>query len=532
MRTPVNTPIMNVLGVLLLYCPRTSPNPADKSEKGKRESMKAVRAAFLAGCVLLWLFAAALCLQLGGRYWADMAHKQGERYASNKTVQQFEIEQKLVNSIPAPIPPDNLHPAPGAPKRESFLELTDSEQKRHFAAQREEAVLECTGEGRVLAVHAPVQPEHLSFWAKGLENGADLTALFDGFEGQRAEMRRNVQNFYSAPTEFRITDTNRKDYCLEVRLLPATAGAPGTVRLLCFIRESLYEDYWLRFRPHCYRDDLWSPCIVWTNNAGFRGNDVILPKPQGVYRIVCVGGSTTFEGRRNDLTYPCILQAKLREFLRTDRVEVINAGVPSLNSAKELQRFDDYLALQPDMIIHYNFVNDIGGIPGALAAAKVNDGSLGERALGKLKQTFLWPLPSSLPSKSDFRQTIQCTLSNMKAMADKAHGAGVRMAFCSFAFPRLEAMQYVERIVFEDLTSKPQGVPWSFRHYCRAVEAYNDAIRELAEAGGDLYVPVSEEMAGGMNYFRDICHLYLPAIQLKADIIARHLAPEISASLR
>ncbi|HOT49734.1 MAG TPA: hypothetical protein PLI07_02075 [Candidatus Hydrogenedentes bacterium] len=69
-------------------------------------------------------------------------------------------------------------------------------------------------------------------------------------------------------------------------------------------RESLYEELWRKMRPYVYRDDTFGPWTLWTNSAGFRDDEIVLPKPPGIYRILCIGGSTTFERVRNDLTYP------------------------------------------------------------------------------------------------------------------------------------------------------------------------------------------------------------------------------------
>jgi hypothetical protein len=44
------------------------------------------------------------------------------------------------------------------------------------------------------------------------------------------------------------------------------------------------------------------------NSFGFRSPEIEVPKPEGKFRIVCVGGSTTNAGRTNDTTYPALLE--------------------------------------------------------------------------------------------------------------------------------------------------------------------------------------------------------------------------------
>jgi lysophospholipase L1-like esterase len=97
-----------------------------------------------------------------------------------------------------------------------------------------------------------------------------------------------------------------------------------------------------------------------TNSLGYRGPEVQQPKPAGRYRIICIGGSTTYDDLVNDdETYPVRLQQFLRE-ARTGRdIEVINAGVNSYTTAENLANLSlRLLDLQPDAIVLYEGIND------------------------------------------------------------------------------------------------------------------------------------------------------------------------------
>jgi lysophospholipase L1-like esterase len=94
------------------------------------------------------------------------------------------------------------------------------------------------------------------------------------------------------------------------------------------------------------------------NSHGFRGPDFNTVKPKGVFRVICLGESSTFGYRnRDDETYPFIL-GKL--FAREPfRVEVINAGFPYYNSGSILSLLkDDILNYEPDLITLYAGYND------------------------------------------------------------------------------------------------------------------------------------------------------------------------------
>lgn len=103
------------------------------------------------------------------------------------------------------------------------------------------------------------------------------------------------------------------------------------------------------------------PGDVTINSLGFRGEEFDAVKPPGGYRIVALGGSTTYGiGLNDDETYPYYLQKELRKRLGTDKVEVINAGLVSATTAESLSRFLlKILPLDPDMLIFYEGYNDL-----------------------------------------------------------------------------------------------------------------------------------------------------------------------------
>ena len=97
------------------------------------------------------------------------------------------------------------------------------------------------------------------------------------------------------------------------------------------------------------------------NSLGFRGEDIALKKPEGVYRIIAVGGSTTFGVYLPwEETYPYALQEVLRERFGTDAIEVINAGLTGSTAAETYHRLPtQILPTDPDMVVLYHAFNDL-----------------------------------------------------------------------------------------------------------------------------------------------------------------------------
>ena len=97
-----------------------------------------------------------------------------------------------------------------------------------------------------------------------------------------------------------------------------------------------------------------------TNSFGLRGPEIAVPKPPGVYRIVCLGDEHILAlGSQQSQT----LCERLRESLqlRTQfSVEVVNAGVPGYCPLLSyLQVKHSLLALQPDLLILNLDMSDI-----------------------------------------------------------------------------------------------------------------------------------------------------------------------------
>lgn len=114
------------------------------------------------------------------------------------------------------------------------------------------------------------------------------------------------------------------------------------------------------------------------NALGYRGEEIALPKPEGTFRIVALGGSTTYStGTTAQESYPALLQKILREEYGLSQVEVVNAGMLGYTSWEALTTFAfRALELEPDMVIYYEGVNDL-----VVRERSTTDCFLGENAL-------------------------------------------------------------------------------------------------------------------------------------------------------
>jgi len=98
------------------------------------------------------------------------------------------------------------------------------------------------------------------------------------------------------------------------------------------------------------------------NSEGFRGPEFNKDKPDNTYRIIAVGGSTTFgSGVTDENTWPRILEKKLQDISESKNIEVINTGTSAITSFNESKLIKEKLIhYKPDLLIVYDGNNDMG----------------------------------------------------------------------------------------------------------------------------------------------------------------------------
>ena len=98
------------------------------------------------------------------------------------------------------------------------------------------------------------------------------------------------------------------------------------------------------------------------NALGYRNDEFPLEKPRNVFRIVALGGSSTYDVsiEDNQKIFTAQLEKLLKEQYGYQNVEVINAGVPGYNSWEILVNLEfRVLDLDPDLVIIYEGTNDV-----------------------------------------------------------------------------------------------------------------------------------------------------------------------------
>lgn len=128
------------------------------------------------------------------------------------------------------------------------------------------------------------------------------------------------------------------------------------------------------------------------NRMGFRDTEHQIAKPAGTLRILTLGDSFTYGiGAAFDETYPSRLQQVLSERFRSQKIEVINAGIPRYWPEPERLLLQHYgLAYEPDLVTVGFLPNDVLDTYVGITGIDVNQGFLVTRKLDAFGGAGMW----------------------------------------------------------------------------------------------------------------------------------------------
>ncbi len=159
------------------------------------------------------------------------------------------------------------------------------------------------------------------------------------------------------------------------------------------------QDY--AFTPHPYLAYYPTPNykkgLTFHNALGYRNDEFPQQKPDGVFRIVALGGSSTYDVSipDNKQIFTAQLEKLLKEEYGYENVQVINAGVPGYNTWEILTNLEfRVLDLDPDLVIIYENTNDVHARLVVPAAYRGDD--LGRRQVWQVPHVAWWEHSAAL----------------------------------------------------------------------------------------------------------------------------------------
>ncbi len=266
------------------------------------------------------------------------------------------------------------------------------------------------------------------------------------------------------------------------------------------------------------------------NALGFRGPEISLRKPEGVFRIACIGESTTYCTGIDDnaATYPGRLGHHLRETHGLDHIEVINAGVGGQTSAETLIHYIFKVQpLAPDLLVYMFGHND----------GHARRQPLLSRDYSEYCKTWKREDPAKGKSINQLTRTIEET--PLRRASNTGHNSGAYFRDNVFSMASL-VEAWGGRIAFvlppyRDIN--PDGHVSGANPFHRAIWEHREIVRELGRRKhipcfdlAGAFPPPPRKSSDSSEHFQDAVHFTALGADTAARAVAAFLARDVIAA--
>lgn len=275
------------------------------------------------------------------------------------------------------------------------------------------------------------------------------------------------------------------------------------------------------------------------NPQGFRGKPLPPEKSPRTFRVACLGGSTTYGVgcTSDDHTWPAQLEQRLATMLPEDgaydRVEVLNAGVPSYTSMESFVNLKmRVMPFEPDLVIVYHGINDAHAMmspgfradyshvrgPWAVPVPSRWDVLLGwshlygllrgAQGVPTLHDVVTKPYLVDRPTEGGAWKPLATWRRTLRELTALSRANGCEVLLTSFAYtPR-----------------RPTEKPWIQTSGFRAIDTMNGATAEVARELGTSFADLCTVVGQDEALFVDPVHLSNAGNQAIAEELARVIA--------
>jgi lysophospholipase L1-like esterase len=292
------------------------------------------------------------------------------------------------------------------------------------------------------------------------------------------------------------------------------------------------------------------PRTFTTNNLGYRGDSLAIPKPAGEVRVFVVGGSTTecvFLDDREALTRR--LQDRLRAAHPGVDVRVYGAGRSGDRSWDHVAMVGQRIAhLQPDLIVLFAGINDL------FAGANRRDYLMRDTASTPSLKLLLaeaateFQVPRLImratsrydPSQPDIRSEYRRLAAQARArpLAEGPPDENVRPYEENLRTVGAIARAHGARVIYMTQATTwnardPRPSEWHWMVGTRvryreadldaAMEHYNDAMRRAAAASGAPLFDLARAIPKSADFFYDDVHFNVAGADTTAAMLARFI---------
>ena len=277
------------------------------------------------------------------------------------------------------------------------------------------------------------------------------------------------------------------------------------------------------------------------NSLGFRGPELVVPKPPGTVRLAFLGASTTFcaEVSGNEYVWPHLVATALGQTYSGAKIDYVNGSLPGYTMDALLKNLQHRVApLHPDVIVIYEASNNLSGEMRDLAEKRgiISDSKFKEFSwpgryslLWNLVEKNLRVLASQRAAKSDQGrlEVDASTLGNeyrqaLTQLVRAAQQSAKLVAVATFSI-QLRSDQSPEQKMRASASAFFYMSFATPRLLIEGYERYNQIIREVARETGALLIDGENGIPGDSVHFADTVHF--------TDAGSKAMAHRISSAL-
>ena len=313
-----------------------------------------------------------------------------------------------------------------------------------------------------------------------------------------------------------------------------------------------------RFHPFLQGASPRNDPALHTNRYGFRGEEIVSPKPPGEFRVFVLGGSTAFCERLPYEQNPArLLEQALRARYPGRDIRVWNAGYLWYTSEHSLlQYLTTVKDLEPDMIVMWHGINDLirsfsppvyahgeyradyghfAGPAGAMVQERFSRPLLRVRLLAL--EWFLPRLGNLLaPLYSDLREarrppvavrefpSLAAYRRNLESFAELCRADCVALVVGtqpSLYRPGLDGKELASIAFPMELCCGPDGDYADMDSMIRGMGLFNDETRAFARRHGIPLADLEAEVPKNGDFLYDDCHFTERGGSRVAEVLAR-----------
>jgi len=246
-----------------------------------------------------------------------------------------------------------------------------------------------------------------------------------------------------------------------------------------------------------------------------------------LFRIICLGGSTTVIGQTNLQTYPALLERKLIEKLPETDLEVLNLGISKYGTRDVVNLSSGAIRYRPDLVIKYNGANDLWWDYFIMLEETLppwKKWALKSYAF----QWFFWRslLPPDAVIRRDLRDGLFPSLDYLKRIVEKEGGKLVIITFFRPDLSELNPAQkyYLDFNVRHFWGQQIGTFPFiRIAPYLKVLAIYNETLREFCRDYDIPLIDLAREYPNDFDLYIDICHFSQVGIETASTLICERL---------